>query len=589
MTPKANPKSALRAFSTRTSWLVLLLPSFFLPVSCTGPQSEFCESGIVCPVGSTCAAAQATCIYDECGDGEVQPDELCDDGNIEDGDGCSADCLSTEGCGDGFVNEAAGEVCDDGNNEDGDGCSANCRSFEKCGNGIVDQGEACDDGNNENDDGCREDCLSDETCGNGVVDFHKEEVCDPGLTPDRCNDDCTSNLQCGNGIVDSGEQCDDGDNGDNTDDCTTSPGASCRAAFCGDGFIRENPEDPADEEECDGDGDGNGGETEDCNANCTLVGGGTGGSPKGCGDGVINATLGETCDDGPRNGQFGHCSETCDNKLSCGDGVVTSPEVCDPVDPISGTVDSSSGDPIECNATCTGYPAYCGDDRKDSGEACDEGSDNGDGSYNGCTRDCQRGPHCGDSNHDGPGGDGLLSGPEECDEGSNNNGGYGGCTSVCTLGPYCGDNSTDNDHESCDLGGNPDHWNVTQCHDDCSGYCGDGSTSGQPERCDLGVGGSTGYNNTGDWQTDGDESSNDRCHPDCSGWCGDGDINGDETCDAGNDNGKYAFNRADSCRTNCSGPEAFCGDRNCDRGDGEDQPGHQNCCPGDCGDGFTCN
>jgi cysteine-rich repeat protein len=45
-------------------------------------------------------------------------------------------------CGDGTVN--SGEVCDDGNREDGDGCSADCLSTEVCGNGITDPGEECD-------------------------------------------------------------------------------------------------------------------------------------------------------------------------------------------------------------------------------------------------------------------------------------------------------------------------------------------------------------------------------------------------------------------------------------------------------------
>jgi cysteine-rich repeat protein len=53
-----------------------------------------------------------------------------------------------------------GEACDDGNNLDGDGCSANCLSDETCGNGVVDlvRGEECDDGNAENGDGCSDAC-----------------------------------------------------------------------------------------------------------------------------------------------------------------------------------------------------------------------------------------------------------------------------------------------------------------------------------------------------------------------------------------------------------------------------------------------
>jgi cysteine-rich repeat protein len=78
-----------------------------------------------------------------CGDG-FNFHEACDDGNEVDGDGCSSQCEVERGpwtcaggsfcakdvceiqpiCGDSFV--ATGEACDDGNVEEGDGCSANC-------------------------------------------------------------------------------------------------------------------------------------------------------------------------------------------------------------------------------------------------------------------------------------------------------------------------------------------------------------------------------------------------------------------------------------------------------------------------------
>ena len=62
--------------------------------------------------------------------------EECDDGNLEDGDGCSHDMLIEEGwlcdglspttCdahGNGNLTMEIGEECDDGNLEDGVGCS----------------------------------------------------------------------------------------------------------------------------------------------------------------------------------------------------------------------------------------------------------------------------------------------------------------------------------------------------------------------------------------------------------------------------------------------------------------------------------
>jgi cysteine-rich repeat protein len=95
-----------------------------------------------------------------CGDGFVDSSEECDDGNIVDGDGCSANCTNevVPACGDGILQ--SGEECDDGNNVDGDGCSANCSREAACGDGNVDSGEQCDDGNNVNTDSCSNACLS---------------------------------------------------------------------------------------------------------------------------------------------------------------------------------------------------------------------------------------------------------------------------------------------------------------------------------------------------------------------------------------------------------------------------------------------
>jgi len=92
-----------------------------------------------------------------CGDGIVQAGEQCDDGNVEDGDGCRGDC-SLEACGDGRID--VGEVCDDGNTVNGDGCSAMCMT-EECPSGQTRNKDGkCvefvdpDDPNNIEDCGC---------------------------------------------------------------------------------------------------------------------------------------------------------------------------------------------------------------------------------------------------------------------------------------------------------------------------------------------------------------------------------------------------------------------------------------------------
>ncbi|MFE8598851.1 DUF4215 domain-containing protein [Archangium violaceum] len=118
------------------------------------------ETPGVCPTGQKCASNQDICITTDCGDGTLQAGEVCDDGNVLDGDGCNRTCMSNERCGNAIVDAVNGEVCDDGNTMDLDGCSADCKSSELCGNGIVDQkvGEACDDGNTTSGDGCSKDC-----------------------------------------------------------------------------------------------------------------------------------------------------------------------------------------------------------------------------------------------------------------------------------------------------------------------------------------------------------------------------------------------------------------------------------------------
>lgn len=73
-----------------------------------------------------------TCGPAYCGNGIVDPGEVCDDGNILDGDGCSGSCRSDESCGNGIVDVSVGEACDDGNTTSGDGCRASC-TLPGCG------------------------------------------------------------------------------------------------------------------------------------------------------------------------------------------------------------------------------------------------------------------------------------------------------------------------------------------------------------------------------------------------------------------------------------------------------------------------
>jgi cysteine-rich repeat protein len=194
-------------------------------MSCELTDTTVCPSGRRCPPGMQCAAAQDVCI--------------------------------STGCGDGILDLEAGELCDDGNIIDGDGCNRYCRLSSECGDGVRNIGEACDDGNQVSGDGCSADCLSTEICGNGYIDLVNDEECDDGGETAYCDIDCTL-AYCGDGYPNpmAGEDCDR--SGENTSDCN----ANCTEARCGDGYLN-----PANDEECD---DGNNNNGDGCSADCKV-------------------------------------------------------------------------------------------------------------------------------------------------------------------------------------------------------------------------------------------------------------------------------------------------------------------------------
>ena len=166
------------------------------------------------------------CTIPYCGDGIVDEGETCDDGDEDDTDECRNDCTAPT-CGDGCLDP--GEECDDGNTVDGDGCDADCQDEPECGNCIVEEGEACDDGNDVDTDGCRNDCTM---CGDGVVQSSDEE-CDDGNTVggDGCSAECTCEPEppvCGDGVREGDEVCD----GTDAAACDYECGGDCTCAEC---------------------------------------------------------------------------------------------------------------------------------------------------------------------------------------------------------------------------------------------------------------------------------------------------------------------------------------------------------------------
>lgn len=152
-----------------------------------------------------------------CGDGIAGEDELCDDGNEVDGDGCDSNCTFTQ-CGNGVVTGL--EKCDDGNAIDGDACTNFCQ-LGVCGDGILRPEEQCDDDNLMDGDGCDSNCTM-TGCGNGVVT--EGEQCDDGnlANGDFCDAMCNlaGAVTCGDNKVEPPEECDDG-NTSQGDGCGT--------------------------------------------------------------------------------------------------------------------------------------------------------------------------------------------------------------------------------------------------------------------------------------------------------------------------------------------------------------------------------
>lgn len=344
-----------------------------------------------------------------CGDGAVDPGEVCDDGNSSPGDGCNGvcavetnfecpatggPCTSTIVCGNGAFEGS--EVCDDGNALDGDGCAADCLSKDPdfdcttanqscvdlvvCGDGQVTGDEMCDDMGAVS--GCLDDCS---------------DVA-PGYICLRPGQPCVVEPRCGDGTLNRGEQCDDGNDLD-ADGCDSSessactlnngyscaiPGQACQPTICGNGI--RTPD-----EECD---DGNPATNDGC-ATCQVTSGwvcpvaGAPCIPK-CGDGKL--TDYEGCDDGNHTSQDG-CSAGCQlepgyfcptpnqqcKAAICGNKVKEADEGCDDQNQIAGD---------GCGPTCQTEPTFvglaaqdvCGDGAITGSEVCDDGNTNaGDG------------------------------------------------------------------------------------------------------------------------------------------------------------------------------------------------------------------
>ncbi|MBO4351547.1 MAG: DUF4215 domain-containing protein [Proteobacteria bacterium] len=487
------------------------------------PEGGSCTSGkpSKCPDGEM--GEDGTChkVGILCGNGEIDEDEACDDGNTEGGDGCAADCSEVEagfscdfpgmecipeGCGNNVVDE--GEECDAGTLSAPYGpgeCTESCKTAHYCGDGLLDDidvanGEECDDGldSSEYYNGCSTECKLVNYCGDGMVQPDNEQ-CDDGNKDDGdgCSAKCEiepnyvcvasegksvcSSILCGNGVLDGAEACDDGNRnpGDGCSmicqverhwRCTLEGGKSKCVDTCGNGTLDSDTGEFCDDNNPK-DGDG-------CSAECTVESGYTCDGAvcfaRACGDGIIAGS--EECDDGNAVSDDG-CSKFCKRETGwhcdtpgadcakdvCGDGKITGDETCD-----EGTIANPSGGCVQCQVQM-GWKcpkggvaceeAKCGDGVVEGAETCEGGGE--------CCEACvlQKSCHCDEDKMNcvkGKCGDGTLDEGEECDDDNKEAG--DGCSPECTREAIF----------DCDANG-------------CKAVCGDGITLVDAgEECDDG-------------------------------------------------------------------------------------------------------
>jgi hypothetical protein len=191
----------------------VLVLGMLLHAACVSPQSVVCDSGRVCPAGSTCDAATGLCVTPEqvavckppvgegascrfngldgvCLGGICVP-QSCGDGFVTGAEECDGDELGAlDDCGDLGYYDTTPLTCGDDCRYDRDRCPAGL-----CGDGLRNGPEVCDGDQLEHTN-----CLD--------VGFYE-----PG--PLTCNDACGYNTmacvgECGDGVLNGPEVCEEG-------------------------------------------------------------------------------------------------------------------------------------------------------------------------------------------------------------------------------------------------------------------------------------------------------------------------------------------------------------------------------------------
>ena len=97
--------------------------------------------------------------------------EQCDDGDLNNSDGCNSVCeIEPHECWNNILETWGSEQCDDDNLIDWDGCNSTCQLEPiVCWDNVIEWAEQCDDGNEADLDGCSSTCTLEEPTVNGLA------------------------------------------------------------------------------------------------------------------------------------------------------------------------------------------------------------------------------------------------------------------------------------------------------------------------------------------------------------------------------------------------------------------------------------
>jgi hypothetical protein len=571
----------------------------------------------------------------ECGNGSTEPLEECDDGNLEDGDCCTADCTievdgspcdngklcdGTDSCADGYCTVHAMNPC---TGEDGDGnCGESCSDTAAgCFHSDSD-GSPCNDGLF---------CNGADECFQGLCSIHEGDPCRGPDLDGICNESCKESSDSCSAADPSQTSCDDGSfcNGEDTcvgGVCSVHTGNPCTGPD-GDGDCSESCSEP--NQNCNGadpfgsactDGLFCTGTDKCSGGTCSVHTGspcpgpdGDGNCKESCNEAVDNCTaddpLNSTCNDGTFcNGNDRCSSGLCalhvgnpcpgpDGDANCAESCNEAADACTAADPNA----SACVDGLFCNGAdtcasgvCSGHAGNpcpgpdgdgnCSESCNETVDACTAADPNGsacnDGLFCTGTDTCSAGACSVHAGTTCPGADGDGNCSESCNEAAD------ACTAADSNGVPCNDGVFCNGADTCSGGTCSAH-----AGSPCPGADGDGNCS---ESCDETLDTCTAPDTNGSTCTDGLFCNGaDTCAAGaCTGHAGnpcpgaDGDGNCSESCNEIGDVCTAADPNGSACTDGlfCNGTDT-CSGGACAAHSGDPCPGPD----GDAGCAESCN